>query len=47
MLSALAGCKILRELSKLEMDTDTKLSMKQLAQTFENLAHGGCEVKLK
>ncbi|XP_056608649.1 transient receptor potential cation channel subfamily M member 4a isoform X1 [Triplophysa dalaica] len=39
VLSALAGCKILRELSKLEMDTDTKLSMKQLAQTFENLAH--------
>lgn len=43
VLSALAGCKILRELSKLETETETKLSMKELAQTFENLAHGGCE----
>jgi len=43
VLSALAGCKILRELSKLETDTETKLSMKELAQTFENLAHGGCQ----
>lgn len=43
MLSALAGCKMLRELSKLETDTETKLSMKELAQTFENLAHGGCQ----
>ncbi|XP_051572707.1 transient receptor potential cation channel subfamily M member 4-like isoform X2 [Myxocyprinus asiaticus] len=39
VLSALAGCKILRELSKLEMETETKNSMKELAQTFENLAH--------
>uniref|UniRef100_A0A8C2A9Q2 Transient receptor potential cation channel, subfamily M, member 4a n=1 Tax=Cyprinus carpio TaxID=7962 RepID=A0A8C2A9Q2_CYPCA len=39
VLSALAGCKILRELSKLETETETKLSMKELAQTFENLAH--------
>ncbi|XDV13088.1 hypothetical protein PO909_001584 [Leuciscus waleckii] len=39
VLSALAGCKMLRELSKLETDTETKLSMKELAQTFENLAH--------
>lgn len=43
MLSALAGCKILRELAKLETDSVTKLSMKELAQTFENLAHGGFE----
>ncbi|XP_051995251.1 transient receptor potential cation channel subfamily M member 4-like [Xyrauchen texanus] len=39
VLSALAGCKILRELSKLETETETKHSMKELAQTFENLAH--------
>uniref|UniRef100_A0A671RDV8 Transient receptor potential cation channel subfamily M member 4-like n=1 Tax=Sinocyclocheilus anshuiensis TaxID=1608454 RepID=A0A671RDV8_9TELE len=39
VLSALAGCKILRELAKLETETETKLSMKELAQTFENLAH--------
>ncbi|XP_064844848.1 transient receptor potential cation channel subfamily M member 4-like isoform X1 [Oncorhynchus masou masou] len=38
VLSALAGCKILRELSKLESETETKLSMKELAQKFENLA---------
>lgn len=40
MLSALSGCKILREISKLEGETETKLSMKELAQKFENLAHG-------
>uniref|UniRef100_A0A3Q1IZY4 Transient receptor potential cation channel, subfamily M, member 4a n=1 Tax=Anabas testudineus TaxID=64144 RepID=A0A3Q1IZY4_ANATE len=40
VLSALSGCKILRELSKLEDETETKLSMKDLAQKFENLAHG-------
>ncbi|XP_041830488.1 transient receptor potential cation channel subfamily M member 4-like [Melanotaenia boesemani] len=39
VLSALSGCKMLRELSKLEDETDTKLSMKELAQNFENLAH--------
>lgn len=39
VLSALGGCKILRELSKLEAETETKLSMKELAQKFENLAH--------
>ncbi|XP_076008094.1 transient receptor potential cation channel subfamily M member 4-like [Genypterus blacodes] len=39
VLSALSGCKILRELSKLEGETETKLSMKELAQRFENLAH--------
>ncbi|XP_045572067.1 transient receptor potential cation channel subfamily M member 4a isoform X2 [Salmo salar] len=38
VLSALAGCKMLRELSKLESETETKLSMKELAQKFENLA---------
>lgn len=40
VLSALSGCKMLRELSKLEMENETKLSMKELAQKFENLAHG-------
>ncbi|XP_014014785.2 transient receptor potential cation channel subfamily M member 4 isoform X2 [Salmo salar] len=39
VLSALSGCKILRELSKLESETETKLAMKELAQRFENLAH--------
>ncbi|XP_041856895.1 transient receptor potential cation channel subfamily M member 4a [Melanotaenia boesemani] len=39
VMSALGGCKILRELSKLESETDSKLEMKELAQTFENLAH--------
>ncbi|XP_065327652.1 transient receptor potential cation channel subfamily M member 4-like [Pelmatolapia mariae] len=39
VLSALGGCKILRELSKREEETETKLSMKELAQKFENLAH--------
>ncbi|KAM4634777.1 transient receptor potential cation channel subfamily M member 4a [Polymixia lowei] len=38
VLSALSGCKILRELSKLESETETKVSMKELAQRFENLA---------
>lgn len=39
VLTALCGCKMLRELSKLEKKTETKLSMKELAQKFENLAH--------
>ncbi|XP_017295191.1 transient receptor potential cation channel subfamily M member 4a isoform X2 [Kryptolebias marmoratus] len=39
VLSALGGCKILRELSKLESETESKLAMKQLAQKFENLAN--------
>ncbi|XP_022075405.2 transient receptor potential cation channel subfamily M member 4-like [Acanthochromis polyacanthus] len=39
VLSALSGCKMLRELSKYEVETETKLSMKELAQRFENLAH--------
>lgn len=39
VLTALGGCKILRELSKLEMETEIRISMKELAQTFENLAH--------
>ncbi|CAG5898561.1 unnamed protein product [Menidia menidia] len=38
VLSALGGCKILRELSKLEIETESKLAMKELAQLFENLA---------
>uniref|UniRef100_A0A665UD24 Transient receptor potential cation channel subfamily M member 4-like n=1 Tax=Echeneis naucrates TaxID=173247 RepID=A0A665UD24_ECHNA len=39
VLSALGGCKMLRELSKLESETENKLAMKDLAQMFENLAH--------
>ncbi|KAJ8251091.1 hypothetical protein GJAV_G00217150 [Gymnothorax javanicus] len=39
VLSALSGCKMLRELSKLELETETALSMKELALKFENLAH--------
>ncbi|KAK5850774.1 hypothetical protein PBY51_001621 [Eleginops maclovinus] len=39
VLSALSGCKILREMSKLEGETEAKMSMKELAQRFENLAH--------
>lgn len=39
VLSALGACKILRELSKLENETESKLAMKQLAQRFENLAN--------
>ncbi|XP_037319037.2 transient receptor potential cation channel subfamily M member 4-like [Pungitius pungitius] len=39
VLSALSGCKILREMSKLEEEMENKLSMKELAQRFENLAH--------
>ncbi|MBN3316044.1 TRPM4 protein, partial [Atractosteus spatula] len=37
--SALAASKILRELSRLQYDTESKLSMKDLANRFENLAH--------
>lgn len=40
VLSALGACKILRELSKLENDSENKLAMKQLAQRFEKLANG-------
>nr|XP_015818776.2 transient receptor potential cation channel subfamily M member 4 [Nothobranchius furzeri] len=39
VLTALSGCKMLRELSRLENENETKLSMKELAQKFENLAH--------
>ncbi|KAM4531646.1 transient receptor potential cation channel subfamily M member 4a [Odontesthes bonariensis] len=39
VLSALGGCKILRELSKLEDEAESKLAMKELAQLFESLAH--------
>lgn len=39
VLSALGGCKMLRELSKLESETESKLAMKELAQKFEDLAH--------
>lgn len=40
VLSALGGCKILRELSKLEKEVEEKVAMKELAKTFEKLAHG-------
>lgn len=46
VLSALGGCKILRELSKLESETENKLAMKELAQKFEDLAHGESDHKL-
>ncbi|XP_060795385.1 transient receptor potential cation channel subfamily M member 4-like isoform X2 [Neoarius graeffei] len=39
VLSALSACKLLRALSRLETETETTLSMKELAQRFENLAH--------
>ncbi|XP_066499045.1 transient receptor potential cation channel subfamily M member 5-like isoform X2 [Hoplias malabaricus] len=39
VLSALSACRILRELSKLEYETEDKLSMKELADRFETLAH--------
>ncbi|XP_077474571.1 transient receptor potential cation channel subfamily M member 4-like isoform X2 [Stigmatopora argus] len=39
VLSALGGCKLLRELSKLESETEIKVAMTDLAQRFENLAH--------
>ncbi|MBN3304855.1 TRPM5 protein, partial [Amia calva] len=40
VISGLAACKILRELSRLESETETKLAMKELAMHFENLAYG-------
>ncbi|XP_056627159.1 transient receptor potential cation channel subfamily M member 4-like [Triplophysa dalaica] len=40
VLTALGGCKLLRELSKLENETEAKLSIKDLALKFENMAHG-------
>ncbi|XP_051959196.1 transient receptor potential cation channel subfamily M member 4-like isoform X1 [Xyrauchen texanus] len=39
VLTALGGCKLLRELSKLEIETETKLSMRDLALKFEYMAH--------
>ncbi|CAK6969623.1 transient receptor potential cation channel subfamily M member 4a [Scomber scombrus] len=39
VLSALGGCRMLRELSKLENETENKVAMKLLAQKLENLAH--------
>ncbi|KAG9267415.1 transient receptor potential cation channel subfamily M member 4-like [Astyanax mexicanus] len=39
VLSALSACKLLRELCKLENETETKHSLKELAMKFENLAH--------
>lgn len=40
VLSALGGCKLLREISQLESETQSKVAVKELAQTFEDLAHG-------
>lgn len=40
VLSALGGCKLLRELSKLEIETGNKRAIRELAKTFEKLAHG-------
>ncbi len=39
-MTALGGCKLLRELSKLKIETEAKLSMKELATKFEFMAHG-------
>ncbi|NP_001269082.1 transient receptor potential cation channel subfamily M member 4b.2 [Danio rerio] len=39
VLTALAGCKLLLELSKQEIETEAKLSMKELALKFEQMAH--------
>ncbi|XP_061604550.1 transient receptor potential cation channel subfamily M member 4a isoform X1 [Phyllopteryx taeniolatus] len=39
VLSALGGCKLLREISKFESETEIKVAMKDLAQKFEDLAH--------
>ena len=40
MLNALSACKMLQEMSKLESQTDTKLSMEKLAQKFKDKAQG-------
>lgn len=45
VLTALGGCKLLAELSKQEIETEAKLSMKELALKFEQMAHdvfGAC-----
>ncbi|XP_065109447.1 transient receptor potential cation channel subfamily M member 4-like isoform X1 [Paramisgurnus dabryanus] len=39
VLTALGGCKLLRELSKLENETEAKLSIRDLALKFEYMAH--------
>ncbi|XP_028669413.1 transient receptor potential cation channel subfamily M member 4a [Erpetoichthys calabaricus] len=39
VVSALAACKILKEMSRLENETETKVSMKELSARFEHLAH--------
>ncbi|KAG2455230.1 TRPM5 protein, partial [Polypterus senegalus] len=39
VVSALAACKILKEMSRLENETETKVSMKELSARFEQLAH--------
>uniref|UniRef100_A0A3Q3DCF4 Transient receptor potential cation channel, subfamily M, member 4a n=1 Tax=Hippocampus comes TaxID=109280 RepID=A0A3Q3DCF4_HIPCM len=39
VLSALGGCKLLREISQLESETESKVAVKELAQKFEDLAH--------
>ena len=40
VLNALSACKMLQEMSKLESQTDTKLSMEKLAQKFKDKAEG-------
>ena len=40
VLNALSACKMLEGMSKLEIQTDTKLSMKELVQKLEDRAHG-------
>ncbi|XP_029014780.1 transient receptor potential cation channel subfamily M member 4-like isoform X2 [Betta splendens] len=39
VLSALGGCKILRELHKHESETEKRLAMKEQAKRFESMAH--------
>ncbi|XP_061740905.1 transient receptor potential cation channel subfamily M member 5-like [Nerophis ophidion] len=39
VMCALGGCKLLRELSHLESENESKAAMKELAQKFEDLAH--------
>lgn len=40
VLTALGGCKLLREMSKQGIETEAKISMKEMAMKFENMAHG-------
>ena len=40
VLNALSACKMLQEMSQLESQTDTKLSMETLAQKFKDKSQG-------